>query len=88
MFFCYIARCSDESLYVGSCADLRLREVRHNAGAGALYTKYRRPVRIVYSESFASRKDAVKREMQIKKWRREKKENLIKFGHPNGEINF
>jgi len=38
-------RCADNSLYVGSCTDLSAREVRHNEGKGAKYTKDRRPIK-------------------------------------------
>ena len=82
MFFTYLARCSDESLYVGSCKDIKYREIKHNEGGGAKYTKDRRPIKIIYFEEFPTREKAVKREFQIKKWTKIKKENLIKYGHP------
>ncbi|MFH1767351.1 MAG: GIY-YIG nuclease family protein [Patescibacteria group bacterium] len=82
-YFIYLARCSDASLYTGSCSDLAKRESDHNKGRGAIYTKYRRPVKIIYHETFNDRISACRREKQIKGWTRLKKENLIKFGHPN-----
>jgi putative endonuclease len=48
-------------------------------GGGSSYTAKRRPVRLVYNEEFSSLDAAVKRERQIKKWSRAKKEALI-FG--------
>ena len=82
MFSSYLARCSDESLYAGSCINIKSREIKHNKGGGAKYTKDRRPIKIIYFEEFKTREDAVKREFQIKKWTKIKKENLIKHGHP------
>jgi predicted Zn-ribbon and HTH transcriptional regulator len=49
----------------------------HNSGRGARYTSGRRPVRLVYSESFDTVGDALKREYQLKQWPRGKKEALI-----------
>ena len=47
--FFYLARCSDESLYAGTCINLEARERKHNDGTGAKYTRSRRPVRIEHS---------------------------------------
>ncbi|OGJ60554.1 hypothetical protein A3A67_05285 [Candidatus Peribacteria bacterium RIFCSPLOWO2_01_FULL_51_18] len=78
----YIARCSDGSLYVGSCNNLQEREDRHNEGKGAKYTKDRRPIKIIYSEKFSTLLEARRRELQVKKWSRAKKENLVEGKHP------
>ncbi len=78
-YFIYLLRCSDATLYTGYCADLKARETRHNSGKGAKYTKYRRPVKIVYWESFRSKSTAMRREAQIKSWPKHKKENLVKL---------
>lgn len=82
-YFTYIARCGDGSLYTGSTDNLIKREEKHNNGTGSIYTKTHLPVKIIYSELFSTRQEAVKREMQIKGWKKTKKENLIRFGHPN-----
>ncbi len=76
--FVYILKCSDGSFYIGSTQDVKSRLKRHNAGEGALFTALRRPVKLVYQEPFENMDDAVKRERQIKKWTRVKKEALIK----------
>ncbi|OGL65349.1 hypothetical protein A3F52_03955 [Candidatus Uhrbacteria bacterium RIFCSPHIGHO2_12_FULL_47_11] len=81
-YFVYLARCCDNSLYTGSCINIEERELKHNKGAGAQYTKQRRPVKIIYSEEFSDLIEARKREVQIKGWTREKKEHLIRYGHP------
>jgi putative endonuclease len=76
-YFVYILRCSDGTLYVGSTSDLTERERRHNEGRGAAYTAGRMPVRLVYSEAHESWPAARKREAQLKRWSRAKKEALI-----------
>ncbi|MDO8486471.1 MAG: GIY-YIG nuclease family protein [Candidatus Staskawiczbacteria bacterium] len=78
MYFVYILKCSDESLYVGCTNNLEKRIKQHNDSKwGAHYTKIRRPVKLKYSEKFETLKDARRREAEIKGWRREKKFNLI-----------
>lgn len=81
-FFVYLARCADGSLYTGSTDNIDAREKCHNLGYGAHYTRQRQPVKIIYWERFDTLVEARRREKQIKKWRREKKENLVKYGHP------
>ncbi len=82
MFYTYIARCADNSLYTGITNDLIEREKRHNAGIGSVYTSARRPVSIVYHEVFNTRVEAARRESQLKGWTKIKKEKLIKSLHP------
>jgi putative endonuclease len=81
-YFFYLARCSDGSLYCGSCKDLAVREATHNAGKGAKYTRSRRPIRMVYSEEFPTLVEAMRREAQVKNWSKAKKENLAMGKHP------
>ncbi len=45
----------------------------HLAGKGARYTRSHKPLRIIYTEKFITRSEALKREAQIKNWPREKK---------------
>lgn len=77
-YFTYLARCNDNSLYTGSCINIKAREAKHNKGEGAKYTKQRRPIKIVYFEKFNTSTEARKREAQIKGWTKKKKEKLIK----------
>jgi putative endonuclease len=78
MYYVYILKCSDDSLYVGSTNDLGRRVLQHNnSKKGAHYTKIRRPVTLLYSEEFPSLKEARKREAEIKGWRREKRLKLL-----------
>jgi predicted GIY-YIG superfamily endonuclease len=77
MHFVYIVRCADGTLYTGYARDPRKRELVHNSGRGAHYTACRLPVRLVYSEMCGSRGEALKREYQLKRLPRLKKETLI-----------
>lgn len=76
-FFVYILRCSDSSYYVGYTEDIQKRISDHNNGNGAKWTAARRPVELVYQESHSDQTSAVRRESQIKKWSRAKKEARI-----------
>jgi len=80
MWHVYILHCNDGSLYTGITNDLKKRVDRHNGGDGAKYTRTRRPVKLVHSESFSSKGKALTRELEIKDFNRENKERLIKFG--------
>ena len=72
----YLARCADGSLYAGTCNDLAARESRHNSGRGAKYTRSRRPIVIIYHEEFETLSEARKREAEVKRWKKERKEEL------------
>lgn len=74
----YILQCSDNSLYTGYTNNLPNRLKKHNSGRGAAYTRSRLPVKIVYQESHLTKSSAMKREIEIKKWKRVKKLALIK----------
>jgi putative endonuclease len=76
-FFTYIALCSDQSFYVGITNNIFNREKRHNAGHGSIYTRGRRPIKIIYFEEYTTRKQAAQRESQLKGWTRKKKILLI-----------
>jgi putative endonuclease len=73
----YIIECNDGSLYTGITNDLDKRITAHNDGRGAKYTKPRRPVRLLYSEPAADRKNASQREYTIKSLRKVEKMRLI-----------
>lgn len=74
--YVYIVRCRDGTLYTGWTTDLPGRMDAHNSGAGAKYTRGRGPVSLIYSEAFQTKGEAMKREWQIKKLKREKKLKL------------
>ncbi len=78
MNYVYILECSDGTFYTGWTTNIENRINTHNAKKGAKYTKYRLPVKLVYSESFETKSDALKREAEIKKLNRKDKIELIK----------
>ena len=78
-WFVYMVRCADNSFYTGvtTCIERRISE--HNtSNKGARYTKARRPVELVYSETADSKSQAFKREYAIKQLTRTEKSHLIK----------
>ena len=77
MWYFYIVKCSDKSLYSGITTDLKVRVLKHNDGSASKYTRSRRPVKLVYHESYATKSEALKREAQVKRWTRSKKLSLI-----------
>ncbi|MBQ1876216.1 MAG: GIY-YIG nuclease family protein [Selenomonas sp.] len=75
--YTYIVRCADGSLYTGWTDDLEKRVAAHNAGKGAKYTRSRRPVTLVYHETFATPREAMSREWHLKRLTRAQKLALI-----------
>lgn len=77
-FYTYILLCADNSYYTGQTDDMETRLAQHHAGGHCLYTAKRRPVRLVWCETFPTRNEAKTAELQIKGWTRAKKEALIR----------
>ncbi len=77
MNYTYIVKCKDGSLYTGWTNDLEKRIIAHNEGKGAKYTKSRRPVTLVYYETFETKEEAMSREYHIKRMSRREKEKLL-----------
>ncbi len=78
MAFAYMLRCADGSFYIGSTSGpLDKRIAEHESGAFPGYTFNRRPVQLVWSESFEQITDAIAAERKIKGWSRAKKLALI-----------
>ena len=77
MWFVYILKCSDNSFYTGITNNLQTRFQRHKEGKGAKYMRGRSPFKHVYTEEYASRSEALKREYQIKSSSKEEKAILI-----------
>jgi putative endonuclease len=67
MWFVYIVRCEDRSLYTGITTDAARRVAQHNEGRGARYTRSRGPVSLVYLEPAEDRGSALRREHEIKR---------------------
>jgi putative endonuclease len=79
IYYVYIVECSDGTYYCGYTNNLTNRVDDHNnSGNAAKYTRSRRPVRLVYTEEYKTKNDAMKREHAIKKLSRNKKKALIK----------
>jgi predicted GIY-YIG superfamily endonuclease len=76
-WFVYVLRCADGSLYTGITNNLPRRLKQHNAGTASRYTRGRLPVALAYTEFYASRNEALKREFAIKTLSRSAKEELI-----------
>lgn len=78
MYFVYILKCKDGSLYTGITTDLERRLEEHKNGTGAKYTRGKKAGNIVYSEKKRNRSTASRREAEIKSWTRAEKLALIK----------
>jgi len=76
-WFVYLLRCADGSLYTGITNNMPRRLKQHNAGTASRYTRSRLPAVLVYQEAQASRSHALKRELAIKEFSRQKKESMI-----------
>ncbi len=78
MYFLYILKCKDGSLYTGITTDLKRRLAEHKAGTGGNYTRSRVVQKMVYTEKHADRSAASKREVAVKRLTRVEKLKLIK----------
>lgn len=76
--YVYILKCSDQSLYTGYTTDINRRIAMHERGKGAKYTRGREPFELVYAEEFPTKVLAMRKEYQIKRLSRAKKETLMK----------
>ncbi len=77
MYFVYLIECSDKSIYTGITTDVARRFNEHKTGIGGHYTRSKQVVKVLYTEQFKTRGEALKREAQIKGWRRDKKLALV-----------
>ena len=77
MWYLYILRCGDGSLYTGIAPDVEKRLALHRAGKGAKYTRGRGPLTLVHTEEFPDRAEASRREYAIKQLKKQDKEALI-----------
>ncbi len=78
LWYTYIVRCADNSLYTGVTTDIDRRLTEHNTSRrGAKYTRSRRPVTLVYLTEGMDKTSAFKLEAQIKKKSKRDKETLL-----------
>lgn len=77
IWYLYILRCKDNTLYTGITTNVEKRLQQHRSGKGAKYTRGRAPLELVYQEVCKNHTDALKREAFVKKLTRKDKEALI-----------
>ena len=75
--YTYILKCADGTFYCGWTNNLEKRLAAHNAGTASKYTSPRRPVELIYTERFATKQEAMRREYRIKQLTRQQKIELI-----------
>ncbi len=81
LYYAYILKCADGTLYTGTTTDLKRRVFEHNyTKRGARYTRSRRPIKLESSEKFSNRSKALIREAEIKKLKKTYKISLILTG--------
>ena len=81
-YFVYIMASQSGTLYIGMTNDLQRRVYQHKHKLLEGFTKRYDVTRLVHYEIFNSVNDAIAREKQIKKWRRDKKLDLIVSTNP------
>ena len=77
MWYVYVLKCSDGSFYTGATSDLKKRFIDHKRGKGGRYTRSHKPIKIVYSERLSSKSQALKKELEIKSWSKQKKIRIL-----------
>ena len=77
VWYLYILRCGDNSLYTGITTDVEKRFAVHCSRRGAKYTRGRGPLKLVYREAVGSYSEALKRERSVKSMKRNQKEKMI-----------
>jgi len=75
--FVYLLRLKSGGLYIGACNDVDKRYIEHCKGKASRMTKLDPPVDIAYTEEFKTFVEARRREAQIKRWSKAKKEALM-----------
>ena len=81
-YYVYIVASKSRAIYIGMTGFLMSRILQHKRGEGGAFTTKYRANRLVYYEVFQHVDTAIRRETEIKKWRREKKVALIEKGNP------
>ncbi len=76
-YYVYILLTEDNTLYCGYTDDVNKRFEVHKSGHGAKYTRAHKPIKVVYTQEFKTKSDAMKEERRIKKLSREEKLSLI-----------
>ena len=79
MWYVYVLLCEDGSLYTGSTNNLEKRFLDHKNGKGGYYTRSHKPIKLIYQEQLPTQSEALRRELEIKSWSREKKIKILKL---------
>ena len=77
MYYVYLIQCEGGSIYTGITTDLERRFKEHRDKAGGHYTRAHKVEKILHTEKYPTRSEALKREAEIKKLSRNEKLNLI-----------
>lgn len=77
MYYVYLIQCEDKSIYTGITNDLDRRFKEHKDKIGGHYTSSHKVEKIVCTETFKTKSEALKREIEIKSWKRDKKLALV-----------
>lgn len=77
MYYVYMLRCTDGSLYTGSTDDIDRRYAAHVAGKGAKYTKSHPPVALAAAWRTETKSEALKLEYRIKRFKKKEKERIV-----------
>ncbi len=79
VYYVYILKCSDGTLYTGITNNIENRMKAHSAGKGSKYVRTRLPFELIYKEEYKDKSSAMKREFKIKKLTRKEKFVLLKI---------
>lgn len=77
LWYVYVARCTDGTLYCGIARDVAARLAEHDAGKGARYTRGRGPLVLLFTRRCRSKGNALRIEYAFKQLAREKKETIV-----------
>ncbi len=78
IWYLYMLRCGDGSLYTGITTDVPRRLRAHRQGVGAKYTRGRAPLELVYQERCGTHSQALRRELEVKSLHRSEKQALCR----------
>lgn len=82
VWFVYLVRCGDGSLYAGIAKDVEQRVAAHAAGSGARYTRGRGPIELVAAVGPFDKGTALRLELEVKKVRAHRKRAVLDAGPP------
>ena len=75
-YYVYVLLCQDGTYYTGHARNVKTRFRQHERGLGARYTRTHKPEKIVFTEKFQTRREAMRRERTIKRLNHTQKQRL------------